>query len=342
MTRPSECSIYLHYPCFDGLVSAAIAWDFLEGSQGWSPGTVCPVNYGSDQRAKWLTTALPPQSVVVDFLYHPDAFFWADHHATTFLNEEARLAYERHENDRSLLYDPKVTSCAKLLWEHLAAASSDPGRYEEMAYWADRTDSAKYDSVDEALFGAQPGLQIARSLSASRDDSYCEFLLRHMHTDTLAQIAALPEVAARERDVWKLTQNGLDFIRKNKRMAMRTGGIVVLEVDEIPDMIVNRYSPYEFYPDARYSVALSRSSKDASILAMRNPWRDFESVDLGKIFEKLGETFDGVKGGGHQRVAAVVISANSQYEPEVVLSEIVDQIRRKDRELAPGAKAIAS
>ena len=342
MMPSSECSVYLHYPCFDGLVSAAIAWDFLESSQGWRPGAICPVNYGFDQRAKWLTTALPPQSVVVDFLYHPDAFFWADHHATTFLNEGTRLDYERHKHERWLLYDSKATSCAKLLWEHLCSASSDPGRYAEMAYWADRTDSARYDSVKEALFGSQPGLKIARSLSASRDDGYCEFLLRHLHAETLAQVAALPEVATRERDVWERTQNGLDFIRKNKRMALRNGDIVVLEVDEMPGTIVNRYSPYEFYPDARYSVALTRSAKDASILAMRNPWRDFESVELGKIFERLGETFAGVKGGGHQRVAAVVIPANSQYEPEVILSEIVDQIRSKDRGLASGANFIAS
>jgi len=328
LASSTEGSLFLHYPCFDGLVSAAIAWDFLESSQGWRLAAICPVNY--DRRDTWLTTPLPSQSVVVDFLYHPDAAFWADHHPTTFINEESRLNFELRTDKRFFLYDPKATSCAKLLWERVGYASSDPTRYAEMAVWADRTDSATYDSVDEAIFGTQPALRIARSLSAGQDQEYCAFLLQAMHALTLEEIAELPEVASRESDVRVRTQKGIDLV--NERIAMQSGGIVVVDVDEAPDAIVNRYSPYfGRFRDARYSVALIRSAKGASILAMRNPWINFESVHLGEIFEPF-------KGGGHQRVAAVVIPADSGTDPRAAVDGIVAAIRAKDRALAEGER----
>lgn len=339
MAVAPEGALYLHYPCFDGLISAAIAWDFLERSRGWSPAAICPINYSPELRSAWLATPMPADSAIVDFLYHPGARFWVDHHATTFLTEGARLDYERGGEERFLLYDPAFTSCAKLLWDCVGSASPDAQRYAEMAYWADRTDSATYDSVDEAILGSQPALQIARSLSAGRDDAYCAFLLQHLRTDTLAQVAALPEVASREREVFERIQRGLDLIMRGDTVALEDGAIAVLDIHNVPNASISRYSPYRRYPNARYSVALTRADEESRILAMRNPWLDFESVPLGKMFERLSESFPGIQGGGHQRVGAVVIPADSPYEPNAVLRKIVNEIRAQDRALSPARAA---
>src|SRR5437867_9299784 len=78
-----EGTLYLHFPCFDGLVSAVLASDFLE-QNGWKFNRrFCPVNY--HLRPTWISSHLRPPCAVVDFLYHSDAQFWADHHSTTFL-----------------------------------------------------------------------------------------------------------------------------------------------------------------------------------------------------------------------------------------------------------------
>ncbi len=45
-------TLYFHYPCFDGIVSAALAWEFLETQKGWRVGELCPVNY--TVRNTWL------------------------------------------------------------------------------------------------------------------------------------------------------------------------------------------------------------------------------------------------------------------------------------------------
>lgn len=315
-------SLFLHYPCFDGLVSAAITWDFLETQARWSIDHLEFVNY--DRSPTWLDVSLPAATAVVDFLYHPDAEFWADHHGTTFVNAASRRDFECRKDNRFLLYDRLSSSCAMLLWKHLEDRSSDRGRYDEMARWADRIDAARYDSVDDAIFGrSSAAMEINVSLSSNADQKYGEMLLRAMRSQDLDQIAALSEVQGRVDGIRARIERGLTLVRDS--IQLDGGNIAVLDVEPPDDVTVNRYSPYVYFPNARYSVALTRSGSDAKLTAMRNPWRDFESIDLGAIVRNYG-------GGGHQRVGSVVIRSEDPRRPSDVLHHIVEAIRRCDRE----------
>ena len=55
---------------------------------------------------------------------------------------------------------------------------------------------------------------------------------------------------------------------------------------------------------------------------MRNPWRRFKSVPLGEIFGYYG-------GGGHQRVASVLIEDAGKAES--MLNAIVKEIAGRSR-----------
>lgn len=66
------------------------------------------VNY--DIRDAWYGIAFPSRTAVVDFLFHPKAAFWADHHPTAFPNSAAAAAF-RSEGETSI-YDPSAKSCA--------------------------------------------------------------------------------------------------------------------------------------------------------------------------------------------------------------------------------------
>src|SRR3989442_10265577 len=57
---------------------------------------------------------------------------------------------------------------------------------------------------------------------------------------------------------------------------------------------------------------------------MRNPWKEFKSAPLGRIFEKIG-------GGGHQRVATIVLKSAKSDEAPDVLEAVVSSIRRHER-----------
>jgi hypothetical protein len=102
--------------------------------------------------------------------------------------------------------------------------------------------------------------------------------------------------------------------------------VIVFEVDA-SDVIVNRYFPYYFYPLARYSVGIVRYPGGAKITAMRNPWRDFPSVFLGKIFAQAH-----VGGGGHQRVGSVLLLGERAEEAKSIsiLEGLLREIQEQD------------
>jgi nanoRNase/pAp phosphatase (c-di-AMP/oligoRNAs hydrolase) len=122
---------------------------------------------------------------------------------------------------------------------------------------------------------------------------------------------------------------GLD--RFAQAAKLHDGHIIVFDVTTRKNDMISRYAPYYFFPEARYSVGIVRSPKSARITAMRNPWREFPSVHLGKIFEDFG-------GGGHQRVGAVILAGIRAQEAGSILAEITRRIREQDR-LTEGAHA---
>lgn len=320
--RPSrKATVYLHYPCFDGLMSATIAADFAKTDMGLQVDQWLSVGY--DRAGDWLKQPLPDRSIVVDFLYHPDALMWADHHATTFLTDEIKLDFEKNAQDRFLVYDRAAPSCAGLLFRKLEHGLSNADRLREMADWADTIDSANYESVQQAIFDRSPAMEISRSLADRRAaaPAYVTLLLDSLQVMRLEQVAMLPEVREMAGAVSERIEHGLAEVEKN--ITLSAGDIAVARTTQTDTAVINRYSPYVFLPDARYSVTLVNSQSGAKITAMRNPWRNFNSVQLGDIFKKYG-------GGGHQRVASVIIDPNSGNASEV-LDAIVEDIRTATR-----------
>jgi hypothetical protein len=311
--------LYFHSACFDGVVSAAITADFLERTRNWRLEQLIPVNY--DVRSSWLSQKLELRSAVVDFLYHPEAVFWADHHGTTFLNDEVRRDFEQARGPW-MVYDDQVGSCAYLLRDHLARCFSfQQTRYDPMVDWADKIDAARYSSVQEAILGDSPALRIRASLATGEGREFSKLLVHELRADTLDSVAKLPLVSDRADQVRAKTVAGLEHFAPSIRL--ETGEIAVFDVIADTEVMLSRYAPFHFFPDARYSVGVVRSQDSAKITAMRNPWREFPSVHLGKIFEKTG-------GGGHQRVASVILSGDRAQQATLILDRIASQIREQD------------
>jgi hypothetical protein len=294
--------LYFHSPCFDGVVSAAIASTYLEETRGYSHVVLRAVNY--DLKPQWLTTEFPRPCAVVDFLYHPAATFWADHHPTTFLSDEVKKDFEsRPSPDR--FYDNKATSCALLIWRHWGEAlRAFSSHFDPVVGWADRIDSARYDSVEEAIALAAPALKINLALGTSPDATFCERLVPLIRHKTLEDVSELPEVQAAFREGWVLQQRGLD--RLQRAVQLTGSGIAVFDVSA-DDVMVNRYAPFHFFPQARYSAGIVRTGNKAKLTAMRNPWMEFQSAPLGQLCAPLG-------GGGHQRVGSIVIQDRDPRE----------------------------
>ena len=315
--------LYFHSPCFDGIVSAVIAWDFAEAVLEWRVRDLQSVNY--DRRSSWLSGRLSEPCAVVDFLYHPQATFWADHHSTTFLSAEAERDFGRRRSN-FLIYDGHADACAQLLWDRLDGDFQyrNP-RYAELVAWATKTDAARYSSVREAIEGTAPALRINGSLAHSGEESgYSAWLVRQLRRESLEAVANLPEVCRRYERFRLDIAKGLALFKERARL---DHGVVVFDVDAA-DAIVPRYAPYYFFPDARYSAGMIRRGSSTTITAMRNPWRESAGVHLGKMFESLG-------GGGHERVGSVVLRGADASRAEGVFDQLLDVLQqRRDRRVS--------
>ena len=310
--------IYFHSPCLDGIVSGVLVSDFLEAIWAWPDPHLQAVDY--DVRADWLEKKLHQPCAVVDFLYHPQADFWVDHHPTAFLDSRMEREFKRGRSD-NFVYDSGAPSCASLLRRHLKQTFSySNARYNELVTWATKTDSADYDSVEEAVSGKSPALLLSRGLALGNHDRYCEYLVRELRKRSLAEVATLPRVKERTERITSMMIEGQR--RFSESVHLENDGIVVFDVDA-RDAFVSRYLPFYFYPEARYSAGIVRFINGGKLTVMRNPWREFQSVFLGRICEQFA-------GGGHERVGSILLGQAKIPAAKKILSEVIAEIRAQD------------
>ncbi len=320
MIRRGPISLYFHSPCFDGAVSAAIASDYLENVEGYTSVSLVGVNYGS--RERWLSERLqPPAAAVVDFLYHPDAVFWADHHPTTFLrDEDAKVVEERISPH--LLYDRRATSCALLIWRDWGRElSAFSHHYEPLVKWADRIDSARYTSVEEVLFQEAPALRVNLAIAVSKDPAFTHRLVGLIRKHTADELASIHEIRELAREGQRLQRKGMARLKDSIRLTEE--GIAVFDV-HCDDVLVNRYAQFHIYPHARYSIGIFRHAGRSKLTAMRNPWLEFASAPIGELCAPFG-------GGGHHRVGSIELAGR---DPDQVLTRFLSAMTSWEREHA--------
>jgi nanoRNase/pAp phosphatase (c-di-AMP/oligoRNAs hydrolase) len=298
-------TIHFHSPCFDGVASAVVAADFLQANGGDRTIRFEPVNY--DLKSVWLSRTLPPHSAVVDFLYHP----------TSLLTPDARADFESRK-DEHFIYDPSAPSCAGLLWKHLAHAFGHRNhRFSPLVSAAEKTDSAAYESPQEAVFGNSPAIRLNHSLALGHDAQlYSVHLAALLLKQDIDLVLKEPEVSKRVETAEQLMRKGLARVQDALRITSR--GIAVFSVRG-NGAIIPRYSAFLSAPDAPYSVGLVKEGQRAKITAMRNPWIEFPSVDLGILFSRYG-------GGGHHRVASVMLDRQNTGSAEAMLLSIVNEV----------------
>lgn len=314
----SEGHLFYHSPCFDGIVSAVLACDFAEATGLWRRTSLHPVNY--DARSTWLSP-LPGPAAVVDFLYHPNAMLWADHHVSTFMDEALRESFLRR-TDALVVYDSQARSCAGLLWRHLHAVFGHRnGAYETLVRWADKIDAADYASVDEAMFSTEPAIRISCSLAEPVPAGYTQRLVGALRHAPAEEVAEDEEVKRRFRNVRELSAGGLARLRE--RASYTPDGIAVFDVDA-DGVIVNRYAAFDLFPEARYSAGIVRSRGHCKVTVMRNPWRSFVSVNLGEILQRYG-------GGGHPRVGSVRLEPRLAATAAALVDAVIGEIREAER-----------
>ena len=297
----ADLTIYLHRD-FDGAASAALVLRWLRGRYDPKKIRLTTVDYGEP----WKDIRLSQPCAVVDFLYHPDTTYFWDHHGSSFLSTAWVKDFDGRKGRREpVWYDPAEPSCASLIARTIP--SEDEEEVRDLVHWSIVIDAARYESVEQVFASREPALRINLALADAPEPFFVD-VARGLSTGSLEQVAELRE---RFADAREIQLRELDYFRASIRYK---DGIVTADVtDEL--LRFSRYSPYYFAPEALYSVVLYREATRFKVLCMRNPWLEFESMDLGAVCQRFG-------GGGHRRVGAAAFPLSEKNRANAVLEEL--------------------
>lgn len=288
MGNARKLTIYYHRD-FDGMCAGAILARIL-GDRGEQDVALRHVNY--DQRRHWDTFAEGERFGIVDFHFHPRAEYWFDHHPTTFLGDELRAAYSPSEHwewdENSPSCPPMILRHAKQHWDY-----EPPKRFVDMAHWSDIIDAARFESVEQAVFGDKPALRLMRSLTVAPTPDWVDELAHALVNDSLEEVASRPDVekahgrASRNRDrALEQFPPTVEWMR---------GGVIFYDASS-SRIRRERFASFYHHPDLLYSVGVIPTRSGFHITCGENPWNPPSNpIHVGELMERYG-------GGGHRAV----------------------------------------
>lgn len=323
--------LYFHDD-FDGRACAAVFLDFFrQQKQNNSIARFIPVSYPVPQEWSHDDFFSRPNilggdgnpAIIVDFRYHPSAFFWIDHHATPFLIPDWQYRYtpSSHHN-----WDPSYLSCCRQVIALLTRFFDyrPPQHIIELGFWLDIVDGASYSSAEQAVFRAEPALLIDAFI-----DEYCRqedqllWLVEMLSLQSLDSIVCDQRLIS-YRDVFSFQlTHALNFYKSHLVISREYISFIDLSCskDSVKEI---RFAPYFINPDVLVSVSIrARPHGGFHVNVGINPWRRdyfhvvYPGVHIGSLMQSFG-------GGGHEYVGGT--ETYSHAEANRIAQSIIDRI----------------
>jgi hypothetical protein len=320
--------VFYHDKCFDGACSASLFTRFHR--ERVAPGASYEY-HGLVHRAGALFDEAEftgDENAMVDFKYSasPKITWWFDHHLSAFLTREDQQNFLACQRDPACaarkFFDPTYTSCTSFL-AYIAQTryGFNTAPVAELIRWADIVDGAKYESPEAAVEMAAPAMKLTLIIEATQDDDFLPRLIPLLTEMPLAEVLNQPFVASLFPLLLKRHRQALELIRNR---AEERDGTIFFDISDQPLEGYNKFIPYYLYPEATYSIGLSKSSFRTKVSVGSNPWTKADPakmVNLAEICERYG-------GGGHARVGAISFPPDKEAEAREAAQEIVAELRR--------------
>jgi len=245
--------------------------------------------------------------------------WWFDHHQSAFLSHEDQLDYERKKDHRRYYFDPKYRSCTEFI-SHIGRTvyGYEAADLADLVHWAGIIDGANYKSADEAVHMHEPAMKLTLVIEAVKGSEMVQQIIRMMQLQSLSEIMADPAVQAVFQPLWERHLNSIDVIR---RLGHSAGGVIYFDVADHDMEGYNKFVPYSLFPEATYTVSVSRASFRTKVSVGSNPWSPtVPSHNLATICERYG-------GGGHPRVGAISFERDQVEEARRVAREVAEELR---------------
>jgi len=312
--------VLYHGHCFDGVASAATFTRFYHERINGS----AEVNYAGllHRPGNLFDEGMfdGDENAIVDFKYSssPKLTWWFDHHQSAFLTPEDEAHFRAENSDRKFL-DPNRKSCTEFIADiAYTRFGFDAEPIRDLVNWAHVIDGALYESPAQCVELKEPPLQLMQVIESDPDETFIEQVIRDLTRRSLHEVATSGEVQARFQPILKQHQETLEAVR---RKAICQDGVVQFDLIDEGYEGFNKFIPYYLFPEASYTVALTRGPKRTKISVGSNPWAPRpRRHNIASICERYG-------GGGHAVVGAISFGPDEVEKGRAVLREIVAELR---------------
>jgi len=259
------------------------------------------------------------ENAIVDFKYSPSEklTWWFDHHQSAFLTPEDEAHFRADTSGKKFL-DAARKSCTEFIADTARTKfgfNDEPLR--DLIQWAHIIDGALYESAAQCVELKEPALQLMQVIEADPDDSFVEQIIRDLTVKSLQEVATSAEV---QRRFQPIRQGHLDTLEAIRRKAVYANGVVQFDLVDEGYEGFNKFIPYYLFPDATYTVAITRAPQRTKISVGSNPWAPRpRRHNIATICERYG-------GGGHAVVGAISFAPDEVEKGRAVLREIVEEL----------------
>jgi hypothetical protein len=329
-----NCRVFFHDRCFDGACSASLFTRFHRECIG----TATSFEYrGLAHRAGALFERAwadeRGENAIVDFKYSPlpEITWWFDHHLSAFMSPEDEAHFRGGQQGAAgkagsqalrHFFDPSYTSCTAWI-AHIGRTrfGMDTAPLEELIYWANIVDGAKFESAEAAVGMAAPAMKLTMVIESAPDSETVQRFIPLLTAMPLSEILAQPWVQQLVGPLLDRHWKGVDLLRQRARLER---GVVDFDITDQPTEGYNKFIPYYLFPEATYTVGLSQSSFRNKVSVGTNPWTKNPTdtlANIAAICERYG-------GGGHARVGAISFPVDQEEEARNAAQEIEQELRR--------------
>jgi hypothetical protein len=312
--------VLYHGHCFDGVSSAATFTRFY--LERIHPNT--EVSYGGllHRPGNLLFDRDMfdgDENAIVDFKYSPSEklTWWFDHHQSAFLTPEDEAHFRADHSGKKFL-DATRKSCTEFIADVAQTKFGfDAEPLRDLIHWAHIIDGALYDSPAQCVELKEPALQLMQVIEGTPDESFIEQIIRALTEKSLTEVATSEDVQRRFQPILK---QHLETVEAIKRKATFENDVVQFDLIDEGFEGFNKFIPYYLFPEATYTVALTRAPQRTKISVGSNPWAPRpRRHNIATICERYG-------GGGHAVVGAISFKPDEVERGRSVMREIVEEL----------------
>jgi hypothetical protein len=260
------------------------------------------------------------ENAIVDFKYSPSEklTWWFDHHQSAFLTPEDEAHFRADKSGKKFL-DPTRKSCTEFIADVAQSKFDfDAEPLQDLIHWAHIIDGALYESAAQCVELKEPALQLMQVIEGTPDESFIEQLIRDLTQKSLTEVATSAEVQRRFDPILMLHRETLAAI---ERKATCVNDVVKFDLVDEGYEGFNKFIPYYLFPEATYTVALTRAPQRTKISVGSNPWAPRpRRHNIATICERYG-------GGGHAVVGAISFAPDEVERGRAAMREIVAELQ---------------